>query len=212
MVGYLAFPPRGYPTNPPPEAPSTPLEVEQEPLPHPDLDRMREERRQQDAERRRCRLEALHGKIHWVHMGSSIRDQYGHKDRARTKELRILSNIPDGERRAVERWTEYETRWRVLVSSAYPVAFQDVPWPVTPWARSPSDLAPETISEFFLAPLRVAVNTVSRKCRIRACILRWHPDKLSAVIARTVQEDVDDVRWGINTVFHVLKFIKDLDH
>ncbi|RPD65643.1 hypothetical protein L226DRAFT_530814 [Lentinus tigrinus ALCF2SS1-7] len=225
MVGYFAFPPPGYPPNPPRAPWSTPPNTHDDPRPElppsppPETahDRVRELRQQRDAERRRRRLEdqrleAQSGEIYWVRMGGSIRDMYGRKNKARTDELRTLSQIPDEERRAVEWWTEYETRWRILLSSAYPVAFQDVPWPVTPWARMPSDLTPEAIEEFFLAPLRASSNTVSRKARVRACILRWHPDKLSAVIARTEEKHLDDVRSGINAVFRVLKSIKDLDH
>ncbi|TFK89660.1 hypothetical protein K466DRAFT_465961, partial [Polyporus arcularius HHB13444] len=165
-----------------------------------------EESQRKAAEVRRKRLEqeralALEGELYWVSMGGSIRDVYGRKDKARTEELRAEVRIRKEERKLLDRWDAYETRWRALLAATTPIAFSDIPWPVDPPPTCIDALTPDAIAEFLFAPLRVRANTVAKRDRIRASLLRWHPDKLSAVAARTIEEDAESVRVGINTVF-----------
>ncbi|TBU42452.1 hypothetical protein BD309DRAFT_815982, partial [Dichomitus squalens] len=144
------------------------------------------------------------GEMEWVRAGGWLRDASGRKDKARTEQVRAEVLLVDEERKTLERWDAYEARWNALLSSTTPVTFADMPWPASPPPSSAEDLASDVITEFFLGPLLVRSSTVVMKDRIRTSILRWHPDKLSAIVSRTVEGDLDSVRAGINTVFHVL--------
>ena len=222
MVGYFAFPPPGFGPKPPVSTHSFTQEPQVTSTAAPSLpaqdDAAWEEWLRQAAEVRRRRLEqeravALEGELYWVSMGGSIRDAYGRKDKARTEELRAEVRIRKEERQLLDRWDAYEMRWRTLLASAAPITFSDIPWPVD--SQSPPSsvdaLTADAVAEFLFAPLRVRANKISKKDRIRASLLRWHPDKLSAVVARTVAEDVDSVRAGINTVFRVLMALQDAE-
>ena len=158
-----------------------------------------------ELEREQVRL----GEMEWIRSGGWLRDAFGRKDKARTERLREEVRLFDAERKALEQWDAYQARWRVLLTSAALVTFTDIPWPVSPSATSVDDLTSDAITDFFLAPLRVRANTVSRKERVRSSILRWHPDKMSGVVARTVEEDLASVRTGINSVFHILRSLQD---
>ncbi|KAK7448422.1 hypothetical protein VKT23_013685 [Stygiomarasmius scandens] len=68
-----------------------------------------------------------------------------------------------------------------------------------------ADLTPESIHSFILDPLKVRSNTTSTKERIRTSLLRWHPDKLTGLISKVAEEDVDDVTEGIGIVIRCLR-------
>ncbi|RPD65644.1 hypothetical protein L226DRAFT_530813 [Lentinus tigrinus ALCF2SS1-7] len=216
MLGYFAFPPPGFgpslPVSTNDESQESAANVESLPDAQ-DIDALWEERQRQAAEARRRRLEqqravALEGELYWVSMGGSIRDVYGRKDKARTEELRAEVRIRNEERKLLDRWDAYETRWRAMMASPTPIAFNDIPWPVDPHPSSVDDLSSDAVAEFLFAPLRVRANTISKKDHIRMSLLRWHPDKLSAVVARTIEEDADSVRAAINAVFCVLRALQ----
>ena len=125
----------------------------------------------------------------------------------RTERIRQELRLQVEEQLLMERWKAYEAHWRVLLVSNGPVTFGDLPWPLqsTPGPVNVQQLTQAAISEFLLAPLRVRTNTVTQKERIRASLLRWHPDKLASVLRRVVEEDVDNVREGVGAVFMCLK-------
>ncbi|KAI1798108.1 hypothetical protein LXA43DRAFT_978766 [Ganoderma leucocontextum] len=220
MAGYFAFPPLGPSTPPsafrqtladkdinvsppnvsPKQSQEHTRDAEQE------LDSEVQARAQRhELEREQIRL----GEMEWIRSGGWLRDAFGRKDKARTVQLREEVRLFDEERKALEQWDAYEVRWRILLTTATPVAFTDIPWPVCPSPTSVEDLTSDAVTDFFLAPLRVRTNTLSRKGRIRSAILRWHPDKMSGVVARTVEQDLDTVRTGINSVFHILRSLQD---
>ncbi|KAI0711146.1 hypothetical protein C8T65DRAFT_647660 [Cerioporus squamosus] len=218
MVGYFAFPPPGFNPNPPFSTNALPQDSHDATAELPPIndDAAWEERQRHVAEERRKKREqeralALEGELYWVSMGGSIRDMYGRKDKARTEELRAEVRIRNEERKLLDYWDAYETRWRALLVSTTPIAFNDIPWPVDPPPSSVDALTPDAVAEFLFAPLRVRANAVSKKDRIRASLLRWHPDKLSAVVARTAEEDAESVRAGINAVFRVLMALQDAE-
>ncbi|THU94223.1 hypothetical protein K435DRAFT_966932 [Dendrothele bispora CBS 962.96] len=70
-----------------------------------------------------------------------------------------------------------------------------------------ADLTPDSIQSFILDPLKVRGNTTSTKERIRTSLLRWHPDKLTGLVSRVAEEDVDDVTEGIGIVIRCLREI-----
>lgn len=157
------------------------------------------------------RAEALIGEMDWVRKGGSLRDATGRRDMARTEQLRAEVRILDEETRLMKLWDGYETRWRALLARMDPVTFADVPWPLPVTPRTVDELVPATVEEFLLGSLRVRKNTVTRRERIRASLLRWHPDKVSALMSRVVEDDRAAVREGIHTVFRHLKAMQDFD-
>ncbi|CCM04737.1 uncharacterized protein FIBRA_06925 [Fibroporia radiculosa] len=173
-----------------------------------------QERCRRDAQRRterleRERTEALVGEMAWVRAGGSLRDALGRRDVVRTEQLRAEIRLLDEEQRLMTRWNAYETRWRTLIAATTPISFADIPWPVIHSPHSMDELHSGAVEEFLLAPLRVRGNTITKRERIRASILRWHPDKLSVLLQRVVQEDADVVREGVNAVFRYLKALQD---
>ena len=220
MVGYLVFPPPGLSTAPSASR-QTPADKDINPLPQNSLPKQPQESTrdaEQDMESKASaraqkneleREQVLLGEMEWVRAGGWLRDAFGRKDKARTERVRQEIRLFDAERKALEQWDAYEARWRVLISTATPVHFTDIPWPVSPSPTSAQDLTCDAVTDFFLASLRVRTNTVSRKDRIRSSILRWHPDKMSGIVARTVEQDLPAVHTGINSVFHILRSLQD---
>ncbi|TBU28543.1 hypothetical protein BD311DRAFT_758429 [Dichomitus squalens] len=224
MAGYFAFPPPGSAAAPlafrqtlgdtdvnilhSSESQRQPQERSQSAERKPEAETQAQAQAQrQQTEREQIRL----GEMEWVRAGGWLRDASGRKDKARTEQVRAEVRLVDEERRTLERWDAYEARWNALLSSTTSVTFADIPWPASPPPSSAEDLASDVITEFFLGPLLVRSSTVLMKDRIRTSILRWHPDKLSAIVSRTVEGDLDSVRAGINTVFHVLRSLQDLE-
>ncbi|EPS98042.1 hypothetical protein FOMPIDRAFT_1127400 [Fomitopsis schrenkii] len=175
-----------------------------------------QERLRRDALRREERLaqeraEALKGEMDWVRSGGSLRDANGRRDPVRTTQVREEVRILDEETRLLKLWDGYEARWRALLADTGPVTFADVPWPSPTTPKAIDELVPAVIEEFLFGPLRVRQNTITRRERIRASLLRWHPDKVSGVLSRVVEEDQTMVRDGIHAVFRCLKVLQDSD-
>ncbi|KAG8692488.1 hypothetical protein FRC09_011164, partial [Ceratobasidium sp. 395] len=91
-------------------------------------------------------------------------------------------------------WTTYEqacselmdakpTKGKPLSSS---LTFYDIPWPVLGTASSFHDLTSENISAFLLSPHHSQGK--SRRARLRAAILIWHPDKFAQKVLPRVAE------------------------
>ncbi|KAK0473755.1 hypothetical protein IW261DRAFT_1503274 [Armillaria novae-zelandiae] len=179
----------------------------------------------QQAESRRAaeRTEALRGEENWVRNGGLLRDADGNRDYARTNAIREELKLRDLEESLVNRWNAYETAWQVLVSSGSPLRFSDIPWPVTAVSSSPlakdssptplrlDDITMSKIEDLFLGDLRVRGCTVTRKERIRNSLLRWHPDKMTAILSRVVQEDISDVENGVGIVVRCLHHLNSKD-
>ncbi|KAJ7096662.1 hypothetical protein B0H15DRAFT_825944 [Mycena belliarum] len=122
------------------------------------------------------------------------------RDYAKTDAIREELRISGLERVLVERWASYESRWADLVKAGRErpqtkdVRFEDVPWPVCP-AEGQS-----AVRGFLLAGLTVRGCAVTKKERVRSSLLRWHPDKMTAVLARVADADVEAVQRGINVI------------
>ncbi|EMD34885.1 hypothetical protein CERSUDRAFT_97449 [Gelatoporia subvermispora B] len=181
--------------------------------------------------RERERAEALRSEIEWVRTGGALRDELGRRDPVRTAALRREIELKDKEDRLRARWDTYDLRWRATAHTNAKgqsrsaeceagvevedgredegMCFADIPWPVDPPPADVSDLTRVRIADFLLEPLTIRGNTVSRRDRIRASLLRWHPDKVSALLARVRTEDVERVKEGVYTVFHALREIQD---
>lgn len=166
---------------------------------------LREERLAQE------RAEALKGEMEWVRWGGSLRDANGRRDLARTAEVREQVRILDEETRLLRLWDSYEARWRAILVDTGPVTFGQVPWPAPVAPKAVDELVPVVIEEFLFGSLRVRNNTITRRDRIRASLLRWHPDKVCGLLSRVVREEQSMVREGVHAVFRCLRVLQELD-
>ncbi|KAF8189773.1 hypothetical protein K438DRAFT_1832077, partial [Mycena galopus ATCC 62051] len=147
-------------------------------------------RRVRDQAARKARLEAeaaeaLKGEIDWVRSGGILRDAQGNRDYARTEAIREELRL-----------SALEATWKAGRDRNKPrdVQFQDVPWPVCPTDGRPvalAELTVDRVEDFLLAGLKVRGCTVTKKERVRTSLLRWHPDKMTTVLARIVETDLE---------------------
>ena len=151
--------------------------------------------------------EARKGEEAWVQMGGILRDAEGNRDWTRTKAIREELELREVEAALEKRWEKYERGWKGLLESRGPVEFGDIPWPVdvSPGTVQLEDLEVENMKEFFLGGLRVRGCKTTKKERVRASLLRWHPDKMTAVVRRVVVRDVEKVEDGIRRVLDCLQ-------
>ncbi|KAK0439336.1 hypothetical protein EV421DRAFT_1820291 [Armillaria borealis] len=213
-LGYFAFP-EGATTHaanlfaPPP----APVAVEKETLHDEQINEYLEGlKRQAELRRAAEKAEALRGEENWVRNGGLLRDADGNRDYARTNAIREELKLRDLEESLVNRWNAYEKAWQDLVSSNSPLRFSDIPWPVTAIVFFPiSDITMAKVEDVLLGDLRVRGCVVTRKERIRNSLLRWHPDKMTAILSRVVQEDIGDVENGIGIVVRCLHHLNSKD-
>ncbi|KAJ7053287.1 hypothetical protein C8F01DRAFT_552029 [Mycena amicta] len=168
-----------------------------------------------EAERQRRRAleaaEVLKGEMAWVASGGILRDANYERDYVRTEAMRKEIALLNHERLLTERWHKYESAWATLTSSTSSVRFADIPWPTTPRPDSdydfvtPPDFTLDRIQAFLLEPLSVRGSTATKKERLRASLLRWHPDKMTGLLSRVVAEDLDAVREGVHQVILALQ-------
>ncbi|KAJ7773790.1 hypothetical protein B0H16DRAFT_1304319, partial [Mycena metata] len=81
------------------------------------------------------------------------------------------------------------------------LGFDNIPWPVSPAENqrvSLADLMVGRVKEFLLVSQRVRGSTVTKKEHVRSSLLRWHPDKMTSVLAQIVETDLHAVREGIH--------------
>ncbi|TFK49448.1 hypothetical protein OE88DRAFT_1663027 [Heliocybe sulcata] len=222
--GYFAIPPtdepsqntRSFFTSTPPEEPQDEPEHEddayQEPsTPEPESpspeERQKEEARLKRLEQERAIAEA--GEIDWVRSGGILRDADGNRDLTRTNAIREELHLQAEEKRLREQWDTYQKRWQAIASSQEPLHFKDIPWPLPVAPGSVEEMTQEKIEDFIMSPLKIRGNKVTPKGRLRGSMLRWHPDKLGAVVARVVPEELEDVKEGVGVVFRCLKALQD---
>jgi hypothetical protein len=101
------------------------------------------------------------------------------------------------ERKSIRRWAEYEEIWEGVLEGDgkhSSMAFTDVPWPISTKGpdMSEEDLTPDGISVFLFSGLgmseTVEDTAKQKRDRIRATLLRFHPDKFEGRVMRHVQE------------------------
>jgi hypothetical protein len=108
-------------------------------------------------------------------------------------------------------WTTYEkacaelmdakpTKGKPLSSN---LTFYDIPWPVLGTASSFHDLTTQNIAAFLLSPHHS--NGKSRRARLRAAILIWHPDKFAQkVLPRVAESHRPAVVAAVNVVARIV--------
>lgn len=110
-------------------------------------------------------------------------------------------------------WTGYEARWRMLKSSSS-LTFSDIPWPVATSVpiMNIEGIDPHLVAEFILSSSSSSDQQPqqqqaggSLKKRIRAALLRWHPDRFNATILKNVvKQDRKAVQDGVGKVVRIL--------
>ncbi|KAI0072085.1 hypothetical protein K474DRAFT_1629580 [Panus rudis PR-1116 ss-1] len=162
----------------------------------------------------REREEIFKSELAWVRSGGVLRDALGRRDKARTEFMRAEIKRLDAEAAILHRWNTYEQRWRDLSSSSFsdqPVTWDDIPWPVNDPPQTLEDLQHDAIESFIFATFAVRGAEGTRRDRIRSSLLRWHPDKVSLLLSRVVEEDRSRVAEGVNAVFRCLKALQDVE-
>ncbi|KAG9094186.1 hypothetical protein FRC07_011345, partial [Ceratobasidium sp. 392] len=66
------------------------------------------------------------------------------------------------------------------------LTFYDIPWPVAMPARSFDELQASAIERFLLSPYHSTSKT--RKMRLRAALMQWHPDKFAQRFVDRIEE------------------------
>jgi hypothetical protein len=218
-MGYLAFPPNGFS---PSQADPVVWDTERQQDDDQEHQRRKAEadqkfawelRLKKEAENRQQRIareeaEARRGEEEWVRSGGTLRDAEGRRDMAKTQAVRDELKLREIEERLVRRWEEYERQWKELWNDKGAVIFQNIPWPVNVDSREAldlDDLNVEKVEDFLLSGLKVRGNRVTKKDRVRSSLLRWHPDKMTAVLARVIDEDMEAVKQGISVVMLCLQ-------
>lgn len=222
-LGYLAFPPDSPIFSPQPPSNTEEENQQQARAQTAEQERARQVRLEEeyaarlarDAAVRQKRLaqeeaEARRGEEDWVRSGGILRDAQGNRDWVKTNAIREELRIREVERVLNEKWERYQKRWRDLTgknAEEGPIEFQDIPWPVDVEPGKEvhlSDLTADRIEDFLLGTLKVRGSAVTRKERVRASLLRWHPDKMTGILARVIDEDTEAIQQGINVVVRCL--------
>ncbi|KAF7984431.1 hypothetical protein HWV62_14500 [Athelia sp. TMB] len=171
-----------------------------------------EENRRKEERRKRREKEselASQGEFEWVRSGGVLRDAEGRRDKVRTEAIKAEIRLQEREKNLAKRWDAYESKWRTLLASNDAVSFKDIPWPLPLPPTTVKELTFEDVSRFLLESLEARTNTVTRRERIRSSMLRWHPDKISSVLSRVIEEDRIAVREGLGMVMMALKRMKE---
>jgi hypothetical protein len=72
-------------------------------------------------------------------------------------------------------------------------------------ATSTSDITRQRVQAFVFHPLRADADIKSRRDRVRAEILKWHPDKFDAkVVGAVIDTEKDQVKEGAGVVARIL--------
>jgi hypothetical protein len=100
----------------------------------------------------------------------------------------------------------YDNKWEALKNEIGErqdsIHFVQMPWPVLAHITHPDQITYAAVEEFLFHPLYTAK---SPKERLRAEVLRWHPDKFDAKILSRVQvEQFDMVREASGLVARIL--------
>ncbi|KAI0065010.1 hypothetical protein BV25DRAFT_1775703, partial [Artomyces pyxidatus] len=81
----------------------------------------------------------------------------------------------------------------------------NIPWPFARNLSTIDEITVETVSEFIFHPLRTCAEGKSRRDRVRAEMLRWHPDKFNAkVMPRIIECEREIVQLAAGAVARVL--------
>lgn len=125
---------------------------------------------------------------------------------------RVMRERARLERATIDAWNVYELRW-VALSAAYDgivLKFRDIPWPLLVPPLTPGEITPGGIEAFILSPAHSPGQ--SQKERIRAALLRWHPDRFCRVLGRVRESERNAVEEGVGIVVRCLNDLLTKDN
>ena len=120
-------------------------------------------------------------------------DEYRRMQETIRRARQLFSDVDEVSALVQRQFDEYEAKWTELKEGRElpPLSFEILPWPVLGLpAYGPSDITLARVEEFVFHPLRSGWEMKSRRDRVRAEILRWHPDKFNAkVLGKVINPD-----------------------
>jgi len=142
---------------------------------------------------------------------SQVIAQERRREAERAKE-RVMKEKAKAEQVMVEAWGVYELRWAALYAAYEGIAlkFRDIPWPLLVPPVTPEEITAEEIAAFILSPVHSKEQTT--KERIRAALLRWHPDRFCRVLRGVRESDKSAVENGVGTVVRCLNDLLSKDN
>ncbi|KAG2368132.1 hypothetical protein BDR07DRAFT_1448467 [Suillus spraguei] len=142
---------------------------------------------------------------------NEVRRIQARREAEKAKE-RVMRERARLERAIIDAWNVYELRW-VALSAAYDgivLKFRDIPWPLLIPPLTPSEITPEGIGAFILSTAHSPEQ--SPKERIRAALLRWHPDRFCRVLGRVRESERNAVEEGVGIVVRCLNDLLTKDN
>lgn len=183
---------------------------------------------------------ATAGEEYWVSCGGVLRNPTtGKRDIERTRAVKEELRVRERERKLREQWDVYVNGWDSLVARVRSrgkgkgkgmmqseddplLSFADIPWPISPPPKdAPSPRTKEEtvallratpIATFLLSPLTIRSESPTLpRDRVRSALLRWHPDKMGALLDMVRPDEREDVQNAVHAVLRALQVIgKDL--
>lgn len=127
------------------------------------------------------------------------------KERLHTGQPAAIPQHPSAEE-AGNYLARYDAAWNALKNDNFeipqPIHFVQIPWPVLAHTTRPDQITYAAVEKFLFHPLR---DAKSPKDRLRAEMLRWHPDKFNAkVLSHVMGDQIDVVREASGHVARIL--------
>ncbi|KZS86601.1 hypothetical protein SISNIDRAFT_420711 [Sistotremastrum niveocremeum HHB9708] len=114
-------------------------------------------------------------------------------------------------KKIIDAFQDYVARWQGL-NAHTTIRFATIPWPVLndKLVTSPEQLTSTLIAAFLLSPHHSGDK--SRKDRIKAELLRWHPDRFEGrYLAKVVESDKENVKAAVGEVARCLSDLLSME-
>lgn len=73
------------------------------------------------------------------------------------------------------------------------ITFGELPWPILGVVNSPADISCEGLRQFIFHPLRKTADGTTRRGKVKAELLKWHPDKFNAKVVSKLKDGERDL-------------------
>lgn len=181
-------------------------------------DRLQWEKTAAEAQERRVNVDAARRQVEQDRITQRCAADQAEADRARIAlESRVVAEREEQARRALEalrtvldRFALYTAKWEALKGDVPLLHFSQLPWPVLPEITQPEELTYTLLKEFVFHPSRPNFEGKTQKDRLRAEMLKWHPDKFdSKVLCKVLDWQHEAVRDGAGRVVRLLTQMMD---
>ena len=98
----------------------------------------------------------------------------------------------------------YDWKWKLLKGDLVSITFADFPWPVLDFVAHPDDITYLRVKEFVFHLSRSSQEGKNRKDRVRAEMLKWHPDKFNTKLPKVTECERGAVREAAGRVARFL--------